>query len=513
MAELNILVTRGQPQTSSSGSGGSGWGGSSGLNGPLQWADYDRMYDEIERSQYEAYYWAWVENAKLKEEQRAKAEADAVAAAKHAEEARQNAERQAIAAAQLKARRQAEEAARQLALRQAEEALREYTRRVTLDAEKSAELAESRKQRIDAEAYVKHASDAGRIWSVVAGPNNPTSQLPSSWDKANEVAKKIFIRRATAALGKQLPMLAALYPSDLASGEKAPQIFAVNASELGVGASIDLGFIANKKGTVDVTHRFMPESMAEDGRAAWAKTDGVNLGSRVRVRPVDYDPATKTYTFTRDGETTPALVWTPHAPLIDSSTSLPSVQQGASIYSGNVDALFWADYSHPEHNSEPDDYILDLPSELGLGKPYIYFKTPRRTPGFASGDGREIVGVWLGKNAAKSGAAIPAQIANELRGKRFSNFDRLRQAIWQEVAKDPVLSTQFGKWDVGLMKGGGAPYTTERERRGKREKFEIHHIHEVAKGGQVYDFSNMVIMTPNAHINHHGKSKNEPIQK
>jgi hypothetical protein len=355
---------------------------------------------------------------------------------------------------------QAEHERARLAEEQAEhtkEALSELTQPTTSEAKPAAELAEAQRQMASAAVYVAHASDAGRIWSVIAGPHNPTQQLPGNWEKANDVAKRFFVRRLSTILGRRVSILAALYPSDMSSGELTPQMFAVDASALGVSPNTDIGFIASKRGTVDVTHRLMPDIEAQDARLEWVKTDGVHVASRVRVRPVVYDPATNAYTFTRDGETTPVLIWTPQAPLTDSSTRLPSVQQAASIYGGAGTAVIPEDSVHPEHVAEPDDYILDLPAELGLGKPYIYFRNPRRIPGVASGYGQPVVGTWLGESATGQGAAIPSQIADRLRGRRFSSFDKLRETVWQEVASDPVLSHQFTKWDVDLMKEGGHP--------------------------------------------------------
>ncbi|MFJ2480135.1 HNH endonuclease signature motif containing protein [Pseudomonas sp. NPDC087598] len=38
---------------------------------------------------------------------------------------------------------------------------------------------------------------------------------------------------------------------------------------------------------------------------------------------------------------------------------------------------------------------------------------------------------------------------------------------------------------------------------GGRKKFEIHHQHEVANGGAVYDMENLLIMTAKRHIEKH----------
>lgn len=82
--------------------------------------------------------------------------------------------------------------------------------------------------------------------------------------------------------------------------------------------------------------------------------------------------------------------------------------------------------------------------------------------------------------------------------------------MWEAVARDPELRAQFSKLNVSLMEEGNAPYSKPQDQSGGRKKFEIHHKHEIAQGGEVYDFSNLVIMTPIQHIQHHkGKNHDE----
>ncbi len=71
---------------------------------------------------------------------------------------------------------------------------------------------------------------------------------------------------------------------------------------------------------------------------------------------------------------------------------------------------------------------------------YVYFKSPRDEPGEVTGQGEWIFGIWLAEAGKEQGAAIPAQIADKLRGMKFSSFDRFREAFWRAVANDPELS-------------------------------------------------------------------------
>jgi hypothetical protein len=164
---------------------------------------------------------------------------------------------------------------------------------------------------------------------------------------------------------------------------------------------------------------------------------------------------------------------------------------------------------YPEVVRGFDDYILISPPGSGLPNSYLLFNTPRNTPGIASGYGKPVSGTWLGDNLSKEGAAIPSQIADQLRGQRFSTFDRQREAIWRAVARDPKLGKQFTAVNLGEMRKGNAPFAPEPNRVGRREKFEIHHKHWIKDGGAVYDMDNLIILAPEYHIDSHRKEKGE----
>ena len=153
--------------------------------------------------------------------------------------------------------------------------------------------------------------------------------------------------------------------------------------------------------------------------------------------------------------------------------------------------------------------ILWLPTDPGLPPQYILLRDRRDDPGIASGFGRPVSGTWLGEGTRRAGAPIPSQIADQLRGRDFSNFDRFREAFWQAVAADEELSKQFNISNLDSMQEGIASYAPKAEQAGKRRKFEIHHITSIAKGGDVYNVDNMAIMTPKAHISTHSSRAGE----
>jgi hypothetical protein len=216
---------------------------------------------------------------------------------------------------------------------------------------------------------------ASNLWSVVAGPTASSQELPSTVEKAKAVAEKLFTRKAVKLLGRALPRLALLYPTELGNTELGPLILATPASELGVAHEVDLNFIASRNETVDVTHRMALEETNGDLTHAWALADGVRVGTKVRVRSFVYNPATNAYEFTRDGETKPSLIWTPAVTPASSSTVLPGDVPEARPYSGTTptsDSEQLGDY--PTYDIEDiEDYIVVFPKDSGLKPFYIYF--------------------------------------------------------------------------------------------------------------------------------------------
>lgn len=146
-----------------------------------------------------------------------------------------------------------------------------------------------------------------------------------------------------------------------------------------------------------------------------------------------------------------------------------------------------------------DDYVIIFPADSGLPPLYVMFKSPRHLPGIVAGKGEVVNGTWFGEGNAQ-GSAIPAEIANELRGKEFSNFGAFRRALWQTISRSPTIAEQFGLGSIMSMRRGFSPIAPESEQVGGRIKYEIHHKIRIADGGAVYDIDNMIILSPKLHI-------------
>ncbi|HIF9086044.1 TPA: S-type pyocin domain-containing protein, partial [Photobacterium damselae] len=157
---------------------------------------------------------------------------------------------------------------------------------------------------------------------------------------------------------------------------------------------------------------------------------------------------------------------------------------------------------YPEEDLQ--EFILTFPADSGISPLYVVFNAKaRHESGVVTGQGEDITGIWLEKAGQGLGSPIPSQIADRLRGKQFSNFDRFRKAFWLEVSKDPFLINQFNTQNQNRMRLGKSPKTRSIDKVGKRNSFEIHHVKEISKGGEVYDLDNLKLMTPKRHIDTH----------
>jgi len=124
----------------------------------------------------------------------------------------------------------------------------------------------------------------------------------------------------------------------------------------------------------------------------------------------------------------------------------------------------------------------------------------RYFPGIAQGGERleSITGKWFRGSEGNVGL-FPKQVADRLRGRRFANFDRFREAFWKEVADDPDLSQGFKPSMVRRMSEGKAPFVKKSQANGKARTYVLHHEQPINQGGNVYDMDNLTIVTPRYH--------------
>ena len=143
--------------------------------------------------------------------------------------------------------------------------------------------------------------------------------------------------------------------------------------------------------------------------------------------------------------------------------------------------------------------FLDNAGGVVVGKVIGKIAQLRRLPGVVKGVGKVIQGDrWLRGSHGNAGF-VPAQIAQRLAGRNFKNFDKFREAFWQEVAADANLSKGFTFDDLVAMRKGNAPAVDARQALGGRATYELHHAKPIQHGGEVYDVDNIVVVTPRYH--------------
>ncbi|WLH33559.1 S-type pyocin domain-containing protein [Pseudomonas sp. FP2196] len=198
------------------------------------------------------------------------------------------------------------------------------------------------------------------------------------------------------------------------------------------------------------------------------------------------------------------LIWTP-AVDPSSTTGIPPLEgapQAPQIWiyppSEKADSII----VNPIYPPEYKDFILVFPADSGV-KPLYIVMNVRRKPGTVTGQGQDVVGIWLAGAGVGLGVPVPSQIANQLRGREFKDFDTFRKTFWELVAKDPELSQQFNERNLKGMLNGLAPVTPRAGHAGKRIAFELHHIELIKDGGAVYDTDNINVVTPRRHIDIH----------
>lgn len=224
----------------------------------------------------------------------------------------------------------------------------------------------------------------------------------------------------------------------------------------------------------------------------------------VRVRKMEWDRRCDAYTFSTEEENPVTIIWTPdhsgvNAPSNTGNQAPPRLPGTIFVNPLPEDTRITTTTTPAPDEKSFADYILILPVS-DIPPIYIYI---RNNSGQVTGKGQKVTGTWLTDANQGNGSPIPSQIADKLRGRTFSNFDRFRSAFWLEVSKAPELSQQFKRGNLGNIRAGKAPAPRESEQVSGKIKYDIHHIRPISEGGEVYDVDNMGVVTPKRHIEIH----------
>ncbi|MCJ2371459.1 S-type pyocin domain-containing protein [Pseudomonas sp. RGM 3321] len=317
---------------------------------------------------------------------------------------------------------------------------------------------------------------------------------------------------AGTASGLMVGIAALVYPSKLADGEL-PERYAFSTPLSNITGREGLWpTLADAGGTVSLPARISSKTAAAgQSELIIVKTDGVAIPSKVKVIEAVYNTVQEEYTVITADIPPRTIIWTPIASNENASTSIPAEQSGSVSYTGaTITPVAGRIDSFPGIiEAGFDDFITVFPSDSGLPPVYVMFKDRRDEPGTATGAGHPVTGIWLGAASDGGGAPIPSQIALQLTGKNFRNFRAFREAFWQAVANDTELSRQFSPINIMAMKKGYAAFVRKTERRGARNKYELHHKIHLFHGGDIYNVDNIYVTTPTRHIEIHKEFNNE----
>lgn len=358
--------------------------------------------------------------------------------------------------------------------------------------------------------------------AAIAGPQLVTTagtviamETPSLSLRAAISTAIAALRGLAASVGAGLIVgVSALFYSPKLANSELPERFAFSMplADLLPETGQDLQAIAAASGTIDLPYRISSKA-AIDGLSEIfvVNTDGKAIPSSVRVVAATFDAQQNVYTVTTTDTPPRTLTWTPVVEPVNSSTVTPITQVEPAIYPGaTVTPVEGRLDTYPEiSDASLDDFITVFPAGSGIPPIYTMFRDRREDPGVVTGKGQVLTGNWLDAASKGEGAAIPAQIADRMRGQEFKNFREFREAFWRAVAETPQLANQFKAASLSEMKHGKSPFVRFLDQVGNRSKAELHHIKFISQGGAVYDVDNLVVMTPKQHIAlHSGADKN-----
>lgn len=445
----------------------------------------------------------------------ANAKAAAAAQARALAEAKRVAEEQARMAAEQEARRAAaEQEAQRVA---AEEARNAQRKRAAEEYEKKRAEHDARLKYLNSWGESLIADQANRPFAVSGSAASVvpvfTVAAGSIFTPANNLlAIKAALRAAVAAVISALATSSSvviggfavlMLPSPLGNSDL--YALSVPLSDLTLTDPDGLYDIAEASGEIDLPVSIGSRTVDDNIEFIVAATNGATVPSKVPVRLAIHDPGLNVYRSYNPDTPSIGMTWTPIVKPKNASTTSPARESRIYIYNGTTPA---SREGRLDEFPELDLYsfggfINVFPAESGIPPIYTMFRDRRDDPGVASGYGETIAGIWLGSASQGNGAAIPNQIANKLRGRDFSSFRALREALWRAAIDDPDLAKQFTANNIEEMKNGRAPFTRKNDRLGGQVKFELHHVNRVSKGGDIYGIDNIRIVTPKRHSELH----------
>ncbi|MHB2246759.1 S-type pyocin domain-containing protein [Pseudomonas fitomaticsae] len=280
-----------------------------------------------------------------------------------------------------------------------------------------------------------------------------------------------------------------VYSPTLGDGELTPeqrrrlfQSVAVPAQALGLSDEQALRSIADSGGSVDMPYRLKPEAVAQ-GTAVIAVTTGNEISPSVPVINAVLDPLTGNYTAEVPGSPPRHLQFTPDASITKEVPSqgrialLPPVVQDLPK---SVDLRI-------------QDCIICVPGSAPM---YLSFNLPPLGAGVVTGKGQPATADWWSTASRSTGAAIPSQIGDQLRGREIQSFGTFGDALWRTLGEQSALTSQFDEVNKKRVEQGFAPYAPKSTWVGERREFELRFQDDAAVGENPFNLDRVSIVAP-----------------
>lgn len=392
--------------------------------------------------------------------------------------------------------------AEQVRLRQAQDAARKAEiERKAKEAERL--KAEAERKRISYSALGSASASFPLVLPIGTAAFAITQSAYMALQHATRMAVAALAQSAAPALSRLLVgAFSVAWPAELGNSERR-YLISTPLADLSPPGGPDLVTLAMTADSVDMPY-LLSGSEETDELSLYVEPGG----RAVAVRAASFDSERQVFSLALDNPQR-ILTWTPvSAPGSEqgSSTSLPPVPPGTVVYTGSKpNPVRTESESYPALDLlDQERLIITFPIDSGLPPILVVFKSPRFEPGIASGTGQQITGRWLGEATQEEGAAIPAHIAELLKGREYRNFNAFRRAFWKSIANDGELSKQFNDRDLRRMKKHGyAPTAPYSDRHKTQTSYVLHHIRPISESGGVYDMDNLRIVTPSAHYTIH----------
>lgn len=121
----------------------------------------------------------------------------------------------------------------------------------------------------------------------------------------------------------------------------------------------------------------------------------------------------------------------------------------------------------------------------------------RNSPGIVKGSNLKAIDKMMRGSHGNVGI-ISKEVGDQLKGKRYNNFDNFRKDFWKAVANSKYKD-EFGASNISRMSQGLAPIVSKSQQYGKVKSYILHHKTPIHDGGGVYDLDNLIIVTPKMH--------------